>query len=340
MNPNEVVYRRTMTAIGGAMLIFVLLFDLYGTAITVIVPLLLDLFLEPDGLTYEVTYQLLYAAGYLVSFMVPVLFLKLFLKKGKRPCYPMYTSPRLSPWLPLILCSGVSLIFITANINSFFMDALGYYDSSFTQGMFASSEEPTLHGIILEFIVMCMVPGFCEEFLFRGAILTNCLPFGRTNAILISALLFALMHRNGGQLLYAFAAGIVLGIVYERTRSIWNCVILHTLNNFVSSAQSVLLWNVQDGILSGIWITVMDTVIFALGTVSTLILLYRFYIQKREDHSLGFYGKTLDACDGYALIPVSGGRAVKLFLSPTMILFLIASAGQILLLILLAAVIP
>ncbi len=339
MNPNEQAYKRTVSAIGGALLIFLLLVDLYGVAITLLIPLIMEQFMDPNTVMFEVIYQLLYGAGYLFSFMMPVLFMKLFFKRAGRPSNPMYSAPRVSPYLPLILCFGVALIFTTANINAYFMELVGYYDSSLIESMYATPE-PTLHGIILEFIVMCLVPGFCEEFLFRGAILTNCLPFGRTNAIVISSLLFALMHRNGGQILYAFAAGILLGLVYERTGSIWNCVILHTVNNFVSSVQSTLLWNVKDALLSGVWYTVIETVIYFLGVISGGILLFRLFLQKKEDHAGGFFGKELPAYDGYAEIPISGKRAVKLFFTPTMVIFLALCTLQIGGLILLAAVIP
>ena len=42
-------------------------------------------------------------------------------------------------------------------------------------------------------LAFCSVPALCEEFLFRGCILSNLLPYGKTTAILASAVLFSMI---------------------------------------------------------------------------------------------------------------------------------------------------
>ncbi|MBR4782721.1 MAG: CPBP family intramembrane metalloprotease [Bacteroidaceae bacterium] len=51
--------------------------------------------------------------------------------------------------------------------------------------------------------------------------------------IVISALIFGLLHMNPAQMLVAFIVGIFLGWLYVVTRSIWPCLVCHAVNNAV-----------------------------------------------------------------------------------------------------------
>jgi len=198
-----------------------------------------------------------------------------------------------------------------------------------------STAKPELYQWVLEFITLCLVPGFCEEFLFRGAILTNCLPFGRTNAIMISSFLFAMMHQNAEQVLYTFVAGIVLGLVYERTGNLWACTILHVLNNFASLHQSIVFYQFETMFTASLAMAILEVVLLLLGVISMAVLVVRFF-SKKPSFEKGFFGRSLEASDGYAEYPIERSRAVKLFFTPCMIVFLSLSLAQILLLILAA----
>ena len=330
MNANELYFRKTVSSIGWAMLIFLALLNVFGITIS-LVPAILSLF-PMSTVAVNIVYQLLYAAGYLLSFMLPVAFLKLFIKKAGYPYAPMYASLKVSGYLPLILFAGVTLIFAFASINASLVSIFDY--SAFSSDVLwgESSHKAQPYEFVLQFIVMCVVPGFCEEFLFRGAILTNCLPFGRSNAILISSLLFGLMHQNAEQILYAFAAGIVLGLVYEKTGSIWNCTILHVFNNFMSLTGGLIVEKLGQEWLGYTCYVMFETGLFVLGFLSIGILIVRFFSQK-QDLREGVFGKKLPAADHYATHPVSAGRIGKLFCAPSMVLFLVFCALQILLLI-------
>ncbi len=332
MNANERYYRKTMQAIGGTMLIFLLFFNVFSVLYTFFV-----LFLGMIGVsqvTGTVLSQLFYGAGYLLSFMLPVAFLRNRLKKKNIICRPMYLAPKLSPELPLILMAGIAIVFAMASVNASIMNIFSYSEFS-NDILWGETATPEAYELILQFITMCIVPGVCEEFLFRGAILTNCLPFGRTNAILISSLLFSLMHQNGEQVLYAFAAGIVLGIVYEKTGSIWTCTVLHVLNNFASLAEGTLITKLYESGWSDFAAVLFETVLLMLGIVSVCILVVRHFSQKPILQD-GFFGRSVPASDFYATHPVDAKSAVKLFLTPSMLLFLIFCAVQILFLIVLA----
>ena len=61
--------------------------------------------------------------------------------------------------------------------------------------------------------------------------------------MLLSALLFALLHMNFNQAAYAFAIGIIAVLLVEATGSLWSSVILHVTINM----QPVLLMYMEDG---------------------------------------------------------------------------------------------
>ena len=333
LSANEQYYKKTVGYIGWTILIFYGLINLFSVAI-VVLDFLLSAFASSETV-YTVIYQTVYAAGYLTCFMLPVAFLRWMLRKGGYVYTPMDASPRLSPHFPWILFSGIAIIFAFARINASLVSIFDY--SAFSSEVLwgETTEELAPYEWVLQFIVMCVVPGFCEEFLFRGAILTNCRPFGRTNAILISSLLFALMHQNAEQILYAFAAGIFLGLVYEKTGSIWNCTLLHILNNFSSLFEGVLLEKLGSDLLGAVGILLFEGAIFLLGICSLAILVIKTS-KGRPDLSNGIFGKSFPAEESYASSPISGKAAVRYFMAPSMVIFLVLCLLQIVFLILMA----
>ncbi len=325
-------YRTVMSAIGRTMLIFLLLFNIYGVGITFLGMLLA--FLPIGEVAYNIIYQLFYAAGYMLTFMLPVLFLRRFLRSSGCAIQPMSLSPRLSPMLIPIVFAGVTVCFSMAQINSAIVDLFGYSDFM-SEMMGESTAQIAPYEIVLDFIVISVVPAFCEEFLFRGAILSSCRPFGRSNAVIISATLFALMHQNAGQLLYTFAAGIVLGLVYEYTGSIWNCTVLHLLNNFVSILQTAVIARYGETTHAWTILTVIEVVIYLAGAVSIGILVSKHF-SKRQKLEDGVFEKTVPTDDAYAAHPICGRVAAKLFFCPSMIIFVAFAAVEMGLLILLS----
>jgi uncharacterized protein len=85
---------------------------------------------------------------------------------------------------------------------------------------------------IARFLLFCTLAPLLEEMLFRGIFLRSFLPqYGERRAILLSSLLFALLHLNLYQGITAFLVGLFLGWLYARTRSLWPCVMGHAFYN-------------------------------------------------------------------------------------------------------------
>ncbi len=88
------------------------------------------------------------------------------------------------------------------------------------------------------YLVVCILAPLAEEVIFRGAVLRTMLEHWegskRWTAIIISALLFGLAHMNPAQIPHAFLMGVLLGWIYERSRSLIPCVVLHCANNTIA----------------------------------------------------------------------------------------------------------
>lgn len=86
------------------------------------------------------------------------------------------------------------------------------------------------------YLVVGLLAPLVEEMVFRGAILRSLLRWKENPwvGIVISALLFALIHMNPAQMPHAFLIGLLLGWMYYRTDSIVPGVVYHWVNNTVA----------------------------------------------------------------------------------------------------------
>ena len=86
------------------------------------------------------------------------------------------------------------------------------------------------------YLVIGLLAPLAEELVFRGAIFRALLQWKRNPwiGIVISALLFALIHMNPVQMPHAFLIGILLGWMYYRTDSIIPGIVYHWVNNTVA----------------------------------------------------------------------------------------------------------
>ncbi|PWM70164.1 MAG: hypothetical protein DBX59_11530 [Bacillota bacterium] len=85
--------------------------------------------------------------------------------------------------------------------------------------------------LALSLVVYGLLPAFCEELLFRGAILRGTDYMKIRQICLINGLAFALFHQNPAQFVYPLITGGVYALVALRSGSALPCVIMHAINN-------------------------------------------------------------------------------------------------------------
>jgi sodium transport system permease protein len=84
----------------------------------------------------------------------------------------------------------------------------------------------------LKLFAVALTPAICEELLMRGVILRSLVrPLGHTGAVVVSALLFAILHLSAYRFVPTFMLGLLLGTVALSSRSLWPAMLVHALNN-------------------------------------------------------------------------------------------------------------
>lgn len=138
------------------------------------------------------------------------------------------------------------------------------------------------------YLALGILAPLAEEMVFRGAILRTLLNYfnGRMYwvPIIVSALLFGLVHGNMAQLLNAFLIGILLGWMYYRTESIVPGIVLHWVNNTVAYTMYKLMPQMNDGKLIDFFHG--NNRLMYMGLACSLLVfipsLYQLYIRLRK----------------------------------------------------------
>lgn len=177
---------------------------------------------------------------------------------------------KLSKLLPLIAI-GLSV----AMLSNYISDIIAYNFSltgiSFSSN--ANDENWSTYRFLLEIVDTAIVPAVFEEFAFRGVVLNKLRKFGDSYAVIMSAVLFGLMHGNLSQIPFAFILGLVIGFIAVKTNSIIPGILIHFFNNLFSVIMNYLgminIFNTQEYMIIH-FISVLTIVI--LGLVSVVIL--------------------------------------------------------------------
>lgn len=145
---------------------------------------------------------------------------------GVRPAAPTWIAPAILSALGCLAFAGaVSQIFERFYQTSMLDEYLK---------VLAPDGLTLAHEIVLILVVGGLVP-FAEELLFRGIIYRWLRQrWGTVGSAIGSAFLFALAHANVRMALQIFVTGIVLAVLYERSRSIFVSTLTHMTVNTIS----------------------------------------------------------------------------------------------------------
>ena len=136
-------------------------------------------------------------------------------------------SWKMAGWCALV--SLVSIIFLGELTNVFvaFLELLGY----------KSPNTPIVINNFFQYFLsvvsLCASAAFCEEFLFRGVILSGFRKYGAKITILASAFIFMIMHGNASQTIHQFIVGVIVGVAFYKTGNLWIGVLIHFFNNLI-----------------------------------------------------------------------------------------------------------
>ena len=120
------------------------------------------------------------------------------------------------------------------------------------------------------FLYAGIVGPIIEELVYRGLVLKSLEKYGKVFAIIVSSIVFGVMHMNLPQSVFATAVGLVLGYITVNYSIKWS-ILLHIINNclfgdLLSYALNRLPENVQNIIYYAIVIAM-----FVIGAIILII---------------------------------------------------------------------
>lgn len=317
--PYKPQLRRNANFVGASLLFLCLL---HLSLFSVLVVLLMQLGVLPaDALSPEkvntlgignTAYLLLYLPVYVAVMGLPMLIAcGIF-----RPAFsPLDLSERVKPglfigcvFIGMAMCAAANVV---ASVWTSFFASFGVDVPDVPSMM---ENEPV--SLALNLLIMAVMPAILEEFFFRGYVLQALRPYGDTFAVVVSALLFGLMHGNLTQLPFAFLLGLIFGFFAVRLGNIWVCCVIHFLNNAVA----VLLGDfLPYYVTDPMWQNVIVLGVFGLFAAVGLCI---FIVMMATGHPL-FRKK-----EPSPTMPPLSLRVGQFFLSPMVIISLLLFALQ------------
>ncbi|GGP69490.1 CPBP family intramembrane glutamic endopeptidase [Saccharothrix coeruleofusca] len=121
-------------------------------------------------------------------------------------------------------------------VNQFI--ALGYiavFGNDTPQGDYQAAAGAGALSLAVTLVLGGGLTGLGEELLFRGVVANTLLKHGVWTGVVLSALIFALVHGLNMILPLAFVVGLVNATLLRRSGSVWPAVIVHVVYNSVSN---------------------------------------------------------------------------------------------------------
>lgn len=133
--------------------------------------------------------------------------------------------------------------------GSVLLNLLTYSFTSMPEGFSARSAYSVadkVKGInpVYAVLTFCLIPAICEEFVFRGVIMSEYAGESLSAGLILSALLFGMSHFYFTELLSYVFCGIVLAAAVYITKSLYAAIILHFANNLFSLYLAPYIWTV------------------------------------------------------------------------------------------------
>ena len=166
-------------------------------------------------------------------FLLPLVLFKKLNKSSVKETASFFSFRKVSTKTVFVsIALGVVVFLINIYVSNFFNGAIQLFGYKPVER--AGSVSTEWWGLLLNLFVTALLPAVCEESLHRGMLLKGNSSFGMKKSILISGLLFGLLHLNIEQFFYASIIGFFLGYLCWVCNSIVPCMIIHFVNNAIS----------------------------------------------------------------------------------------------------------
>ncbi len=192
-------------------------------------------FMSELGVRWQDVLSTLIIQG-LFMFGLPLILYCMFLKNRPKTVFKTCNFNSINVATVFIsLGLGACMFFVNIAVSSVFNGLISFFGYQAPISFGETIEvKATFANFMLDVLLVAVLPAICEEFLHRGIVLQGTKHAGFTKSIIISSVLFGLMHLNISQVSYAIVLGLIMGFASVVAKSIWVPIIMHFTNNFIS----------------------------------------------------------------------------------------------------------
>lgn len=193
---------------------------------------------KPENANYS---RFLNTLASLLAFLLPALILARII--NKRPFSQLgfrstFTYKQLG-WILIITFASMVLSGALGELNEKIPLPSSWYakakilEETYKAAMISMATMKTPGEYVLALLVLAVAPAIFEEVLFRGGFQQIFIGWTKNNwaGILITGVLFSVIHFSYFGFLPRLALGIVLGLIFLYSKNIWLSIALHFLNN-------------------------------------------------------------------------------------------------------------
>ncbi|MBR0113170.1 MAG: CPBP family intramembrane metalloprotease [Clostridia bacterium] len=200
----------------------------YIVTVPILIPFLLNLYKSDTVFRDSVSIIIS-----LLSVLVPFVAAGFYLKKRTGVEFALFSKPGNSVTALLLIFVGLFFCVAGDYVTSWLSALVRIFGFELT-----TPDETVATGFfprLVYVIYVAFTAPLCEEIAIRGVVLQPLRRYGDVFAIVVSSVVFGVLHGNLVQAPFAFVVGIGLGYTACITGSLWPCIIIHSINNLIAA---------------------------------------------------------------------------------------------------------
>jgi uncharacterized protein len=161
------------------------------------------------------------------------------------------------------------------------------WEKTYVEQVMVIANMKTVGDYLYSLLIIAIAPAFFEELLFRGAMQQLMVKWTRSAwiGIIITSIIFSAIHFSYYGFLSRVGLGIILGFLFQYSKSLWLCILAHFINNGVAVTAMYVLS--KQGKLSSAAMDERFPVWYGVAALAVIIALFIAY--KNESKKLGTY---------------------------------------------------
>ncbi|MCQ2555912.1 MAG: CPBP family intramembrane metalloprotease [Clostridia bacterium] len=200
---------------------------LSAQVVATIVLAIITIFVAKSGLDAEAVNSFIKTdVGMLASALaMDAMFVLVALLFNRKKNNKMFKKPTITKLLFYAFVAVVSFFALSPVVNCFtaFLKNCGYVPA-----------ELTINNYWLALISLVVLPAVAEEIIMRGVVFKGLKSYGKLFSVVISAVMFTILHGSLDQLLYPLLMGILLGTIMYYEDNVTYTILIHLISNFLA----------------------------------------------------------------------------------------------------------